>query len=59
MYLIIMMAKQRIPMIDGDEYDALCHGNKSFYNWRAGQRKAIKRKYNKRIRKYFKKFDDA
>jgi len=54
-----MMAKQRIPMIDGDEYDALCHGNKSFYNWRAGQRKAIKRKYNKRIRKYFKKFDDA
>lgn len=51
--------RKRIPMIDGDEYDALCHHSKSFFHWKPGQRKSIKRKYNKRLRKYFKKFDDA
>ena len=36
-------------MIDADEYDAF--GKKNFYRWRPGQRRKIKQRYNKRIRK--------
>jgi hypothetical protein len=43
-----MMAK-RIQMISGDEYDALTRA-KRFFDWRAGERKRIKRNYRKRER---------
>ena len=36
-------------MKGGDEYDALC--GKNVYNWKPGERKSIKRKFNKRERK--------
>lgn len=39
-----------IPMINGDEYDALTQW-KRFLHWRPGERKAIKRRYNKRVRR--------
>ena len=42
------MAK-RIKMISGDEYDALTKW-KRHIKWRAGERKRIKRRYNKRDR---------
>ena len=43
----------RIPMKGGDEYDALSNKSKGLIRWRPGQRKIIKRKYNKRVRKTF------
>lgn len=43
------MAK-RIPMIDGDEMDALTRWKK-YLIWRAGERKRIKTKYNRRERR--------
>ena len=43
------MAK-RIKMISGDEFDALTRWKK-YLKWRAGERKRIKRKYNRRERK--------
>jgi hypothetical protein len=43
-----MMGK-RIPMKNGDELDALTKW-KRWYNWRAGQRKRIKRGYRRRER---------
>jgi hypothetical protein len=43
----------RIPLKYGDEYDALTKA-KNYYHWRPGQRKRIKRGYNKRIRKQIK-----
>ena len=42
---------KRIKMKGGDEYDALSRKSKSLFNWRAGIRKKLKRKYNKRFRK--------
>ena len=41
---------RRIPMISGDEQDALT-GSKRYYGWRPGQRKQIKRGYQRRMRK--------
>jgi len=41
---------KRIKMKSGDEYDALTKAKK-YFSWRAGQRKKIKRGYNKRLRK--------
>lgn len=38
-------------MKGGDEYDALTRTAKKYYHWKAGDRKKIKRKYNKRLRK--------
>ena len=38
-------------MKGGDEYDALTRTAKRHYRWKAGYRKKIKRKYNKRLRK--------
>lgn len=43
------MAK-RIPMKTGDEYDALT-GWKRYLYWRPGERKRIKRGYNRRARR--------
>ena len=39
----------RAKMVSGDEYDALTKGH-NLLNWRPGQRKAIKRRFNKRQR---------
>jgi len=41
----------RIQMKGGDEYDALSRKSKGLHRWRSGERKALKRKYNKRVRK--------
>lgn len=41
---------KRIPMIDGDEHDALTRWKK-YIHFRPGERKRIKRKYNKRERR--------
>jgi len=43
------MAK-RIPMKTGDEYDALARW-KRYLHWRPGERKRIKRGYNRRARR--------
>ena len=45
-----MKRSDKITMQDGDEYDFLgwC---KRFFFFRSGERKRIKRKYNKRLRK--------
>ena len=42
---------KRIKLKGGDEYDALSPKSKGLFNWRAGVRKKLKRKYNKRFRK--------
>ena len=44
---------KRIPLNSGDEYDGLTRW-KIFINWRAGERKRIKRIYNKRFRRVWK-----
>ena len=44
---------KRIPLNDGDEYDALTKARK-FHLWKPGQIKKIKRAYNKRFRKHLK-----
>ena len=41
-----------IKLKTGDEYDALTKAKK-YVKWRAGQRKKIKRSYNKRLRRVF------
>ena len=41
----------RIKLKSGDEYDALTKAKK-FYHWKPGERKKIKRGYNKRLRKH-------
>ena len=43
----------RIKMKGGDEFDGLCQRSKKLFLWRAGERKKLKRKYNKRRRKTF------
>ena len=45
---------KRMPMKTGDEYDALTRFKK-FLKWRSGQRKTIKRAYNKKERKWLDK----
>ena len=40
----------RIKLKSGDEYDALTKAKK-FHYWKPGERKKIKRGYNKRLRK--------
>mgnify|MGYP001268000543 CR=1 FL=1 len=41
---------KKIPLKSGDEYDILTPARK-FYSLKAGEAKAVKRKYNKRFRK--------
>jgi len=43
----------RVPMIDGAEMDAFTRW-KNYLNWNPGERKAIKRQYNKRQRRMLK-----
>ena len=43
--------KTRIKMKGGDEFDALSKKAKKYYHWKPGERKKIKRGYNKRLRK--------
>ena len=38
-------------MISGDEFDALSKKAKKYFHWKPGERKKIKRGYNKRLRK--------
>lgn len=45
--------KREIPMIYGDEYDALTRWRHSRF-WRPGERKQIKKKFNRRERQYHK-----
>ena len=45
-----MKRSDKIVMQDGDEYDFLSWC-KRFFSFRSGERKRIKRKYNKRLRK--------
>jgi hypothetical protein len=45
-----MTMAKRIPMNTGDEYDALTKWKK-YVHWKAGERKAIKRRYNRRERR--------
>ena len=40
----------RIKLKSGDEYDALTKAKK-FHHWKSGERKKIKRGYNRRLRK--------
>lgn len=42
--------KPELPLISGDEEDALTPARKN-YNWRAGQRKRAKHRYNRRCRR--------
>jgi len=42
--------RKRIPMKGGDEYDGLTKWKK-YLHWRPGERKRIKRRYNKRARR--------
>lgn len=44
------MTQNRIPFIDGEEQDALTRW-KRYLHWKPGERKRIKRQYNKRIRR--------
>jgi hypothetical protein len=44
------MPKRELPMKTGDEHDALTRWRR-FLNWRPGVRAAIKRGYNKRVRR--------
>jgi len=48
------MTADKIPFKGGDEEDALTKARR-FYNWRPGTVKWIKRKYNKRVRKAWKR----
>jgi len=48
------MENINVPLVSGDEKDALTK-NKNYFRWRAGVRKGIKQKYNKRNRKNAKK----
>jgi len=44
------MMGHRTRLISGSEFDALCRKAKRWRRWRAGVRKAIKRKHNRRQR---------
>lgn len=45
-----LMMGHKTPLKSGDEYDALTPW-KRFEIWRAGDRKKIKRRFNKRVRR--------
>jgi hypothetical protein len=45
------MMGHREPMKSGDEYDALTRRGKRVHRWRPGQRRSVKRKFSKRIRR--------
>lgn len=45
-----MVRAHTIPMRGGDEYDALTRW-KRYLHWRSGERKRIKRGYNRRQRR--------
>ena len=47
------MMKPEIPTINGDECDALSRW-KNKHSWKAGDRRKIKQKYNRRVRKQIK-----
>lgn len=49
-----MKRKDRIPLKGGDEYDALTKARR-YYRWKSGQVKRIKRRYNKRLRAWYKR----
>lgn len=48
----------RIPLKGGDEFDALTSWRR-FFHWKAGDRKAIKRGYNRRVRRLGKRLTDV
>jgi hypothetical protein len=53
-----MKKKERIPLKNGYEFDALTKARKWYkYLNKPGVVKKIKKSYNKRIRKHFKVFD--
>lgn len=41
----------RAPMVGGGEYDALCRKAKRWHIWRAGDRRYLKNKFNRRQRR--------
>jgi hypothetical protein len=47
--------KNKIPLNNGDEYDAFSKNYRKWTNWQKGELKKIKRKYNKRVRRENKK----
>lgn len=47
--------RKYIKTVGGDESDGLSFRAKRYYNWKAGHRKYLKKKYNKRERKFLKK----
>lgn len=49
-----VVGMKRIPMKTGDEYDALTRWRK-YLNWRAGERKKIKKLYRRRERRQAKR----
>jgi len=55
---VSMKKKERIPLKNGYEFDALTKARKWYkYLDKPGVVKKIKKAYNKRIRKHFKVFD--
>jgi hypothetical protein len=55
---VSMKKKERIPLKNGYEFDALTKARKWYkYLNKPGVVKKIKKSYNKRIRKHFKVFD--
>ena len=50
------MMGHRGKMIDGDEYDGLTRW-KRYYHWKPGERKQLKRKYNKRDRGQYRRLE--
>ena len=51
------MKKERIPLKGGEEFDAFEMRKWYKYLGRSGIAKKIKKQYNKRLRKHFKRFD--
>lgn len=45
-----MKRAHTLPMRSADEYDALTKWHRVLY-WKPGERKAIKRRYNRRVRR--------
>jgi len=45
---------KRIPMVSGDEYEALTKGGRKFHKFRTGVRAKTKRSYRRRERRIFK-----
>ena len=45
------MMGHREPLKGGDEWDALTKGGRRVHSFKAGERKVIKRRFNKRVRK--------